>query len=88
MAVALLLLVVLALVVLGATAYSSSQAGVRAAEAEARVRAAQAEVRRLQALVEDIREVAWSHRELDSALATIIIDTIRNSQREDRGELP
>ena len=28
-------------------------------------------------LVDDLKQTAWDHRELDSALATIVIDKIR-----------
>jgi hypothetical protein len=76
---AFLVIAMLAIALLGAAAYFSAQA---------RVRAAQAEARRLETLVEDVKELAWSHRELDPALATIIIDTIRTAQREDRRQLP
>ena len=53
-----------------------------------RARAAEAEVRRLQLLVDDVKEVAWSHRELAPDLATIVIDTIRTAERRHRPELP
>ena len=45
-----------------------------------------AELEALRALVDDLRETAWEHRELDSPLATIIIDKIRGHERR-RGEL-
>ena len=41
----------------------------------------QAELRRLKELVEDLKEIAWDHREIDPDLATIVIDTIRASER-------
>ena len=56
--------------------------------AEERARAAEAEVRRLRALLDDVKEVAWSHRDIAPELATIIIDTIRTAERSDRPELP
>ena len=40
-----------------------------------------AELRRLKELVEDLKEIAWDHREIDPDLATIVIDTIRASER-------
>jgi hypothetical protein len=40
-----------------------------------------AELARLTALVQDLRELAWDHRELDPDLATIILDKIRSSER-------
>jgi hypothetical protein len=42
------------------------------------------ELIRLQALVDDLKETAWDHRELDSALATIMIDKIRAHERRGR----
>lgn len=43
-----------------------------------------AELEALRALVDDLRETAWEHRELDSPLATIIIDKIRGHERRRR----
>lgn len=43
------------------------------------------ELTRLRDLVDDLKETAWDHRELDSSLATIIIDKIRHSERRGRG---
>jgi len=74
-----LALAVAAVALLGLAGYSSIKDKLRAVEADNR---------RLQTLVEDVKELSWSHRELDSALSTIIIDTIRSAQREDRPELP
>jgi len=56
--------------------------------AEERVRAAEAEVRRLQVLIDDVKEVAWSNRDIAPELATIVIDTIRTAERGYRPELP
>ena len=56
--------------------------------AEERVRSAEAEVRRLEALIDDVKEVAWSNRDIAPDLATIIIDTIRTAERSNRPELP
>jgi hypothetical protein len=42
------------------------------------------ELDRLRALVDDLKETAWDHRELDSALSTIMIDKIRESERRGR----
>jgi hypothetical protein len=57
--------------------------------AEERARAAEAETQRLQNLLDEVKEVAWLHRELAPDLATIIIDTIRTNERSDRRrELP
>ena len=56
--------------------------------AEERARAAEAEVRRLQALLDDVKEVAWTNRDIAPELATIVIDTIRTAERSHRPELP
>jgi hypothetical protein len=42
------------------------------------------ELDRLRTLVDDLKETAWDHRELDSALATIMIDKIRSHERRGR----
>ena len=44
-----------------------------------------AELLGLRELVDDLKETAWDHRELDSALSTIIIDKIRTYERQQRG---
>jgi len=38
----------------------------------------------LRTLVDDLKETAWDHRELDSPLSTIIIDKIRTYERRRR----
>jgi hypothetical protein len=43
-----------------------------------------AELDALRALVDDLKETAWDHRELDSPLATIVIDKIRTYERRGR----
>jgi hypothetical protein len=40
-----------------------------------------AELARLTALVQDLRELAWDHRDIDPDLATIVLDKIRSSER-------
>ncbi len=45
------------------------------------------ELERLRFLVDDLKQTAWDHRELDSALATIVIDKIRAHERRGRPEL-
>ena len=55
--------------------------------AREQVRSAQAETKRVQAVLDDVKDVAWSHRELSPDLSTIIIDTIRTSERSYRPEL-
>ena len=47
-----------------------------------------AELEALRALVDDLKETAWDHRELDSALSVILIDMIRTYERHGRRELP
>jgi hypothetical protein len=44
----------------------------------------QEELLGLRVLVDDLKDTAWDHRELDSALATIILDKIRTFERRDR----
>ena len=57
--------------------------------AEERARAAEERARRLELLLDEVKELAWSHRDLAPALSTIIIDTIRTTERNDRRrELP
>lgn len=56
--------------------------------AEERARAAEAEVRRLRTLLDDVKEVAWTNRDIAPDLATIVIDTIRTAERSHRPELP
>jgi hypothetical protein len=43
-----------------------------------------AELEALRGLVDDLKETAWEHRELDSPLATIVIDQIRSHERRRR----
>jgi len=43
-----------------------------------------AELDALRGLVDDLKETAWDHRELDSALSTIVIDKIRTFERHRR----
>ena len=58
-------------------------------QAREQVRAAQDQTRRLQAVLDDVKEVAWSNRDIAPDLSTIVIDTIRTGeQRLGRRELP
>ncbi len=43
----------------------------------------QHELYRLRILVDDLKELAWDHREIDPDLATLMIDRIRRSERGD-----
>jgi hypothetical protein len=59
------------------------------AQAREQVRAARAETARLQAVLDDVKEVAWGNRDLAPDLSTIVIDTIRTGEeRLGRRELP
>lgn len=40
-----------------------------------------AELEKYRALVDDLKETAWDHREIDPALSTIMIDKIRTFER-------
>jgi hypothetical protein len=42
------------------------------------------ELERLRTLVDELKETAWDHRELDSALSTIMIDKVREHERRGR----
>jgi type II secretory pathway pseudopilin PulG len=56
--------------------------------AREQVRTAQAEARRLQDVLDDVKEVAWSNRDIAPDLSTIVIDTIRTSERRNHPQLP
>jgi hypothetical protein len=59
------------------------------AQAREQVRTAQAQTAQLQAVLDDVKEVAWGNRELAPDLSTIVIDTIRTGEeRLGRRELP
>ena len=72
------LLVVVALVWLVVHLLNRSASGQGLGERE------RAELLGLRELVDDLKETAWEHRELDSALSTIIIDKIRTHERQQR----
>ena len=58
-------------------------------QAREQIRAAQAQTARLQAVLDDVKEVAWSNRDVAPDLSTIVIDTIRTGEeRLGRRELP
>ena len=57
--------------------------------AEERARAAEERTKRLELLLDEVKELAWSHRDIAPELSTIIIDTIRTTEQIDRRrELP
>jgi hypothetical protein len=69
--------------VLGRSA--AQQAARQAAFDVAQVEAVRQENHALRALVADLKDLAWDHRELDSPLATILIDEIRAHERRELG---
>ena len=46
------------------------------------------ELEGLRALVDDLKETAWEHRELDSALSVIVLDKIRTYERRESSAPP
>ena len=57
--------------------------------ADERARAAEAEAKRLRNMLEEVKEIAWTNRDIAPELSTIIIDTIRTREDSDRRrELP
>jgi hypothetical protein len=57
--------------------------------ADERARAAEARANKLEALLDEVKDVAWTHRDIAPELSTIIIDTIRTREQEARRrELP
>jgi cytochrome c-type biogenesis protein CcmH/NrfF len=59
------------------------------AQAREQVLAAQAETARLRAVLDDVKDIAWTNREIAPDLSTIVIDTIRTGEeRIGRRELP
>ena len=75
-------IVILALLGLAVVAFFRSIADERA-------RAAEAESRRLRNMLEEVKEIAWTNRDIAPELSTIIIDTIRSGEEANRRrELP
>jgi len=59
------------------------------AQAREQVRSAQAETARIQAVLDDVKSIAWDNRDVAPDLSTIVIDTIRTGEeRIGRRELP
>jgi hypothetical protein len=83
----ILVLLLVVAVVAGVAGYALGRgaAGQAAVDAET-VEAVRREVLGLRALVSRLKDTAWDHRELDSALATIIVDEIRTYERKELGE--
>ena len=50
------------------------------AQAREQVRAAEADTARLRAVLDDVKDIAWSNREIAPDLSTIVIDTIRTGE--------
>ena len=69
--------VLLVLLVVAAFAWFRSLADERAHAAERRAQ-------QLEDLLDEVKEVAWTNREIAPDLATIIIDTIRSGEEENR----
>ena len=61
------------------------QMSMQGTERTALERRERVELDGLRTLVDDLRETAWDHRELDSALAPIILEKIRAFERGNRG---
>ena len=74
----------LALVIVGALVWLVVHLVNQYTAAQPLDRHERAELLGLKALVDDLKETAWDHRELDSPLATIIIDKIRTHERRER----
>jgi len=75
-----LLLVVLA----GAVGYALGRSAASTAELDAEsVDRVRREITGLRALVANLKDTAWDHRELDPNLSTIIIDEIRAYERRE-----
>jgi hypothetical protein len=85
--------ILLVLLILGAGAVwlvnmvAASRPDSGSARDRADLERARAELAGLRELVADLKDTAYDHRELDSALATIMIDRIRTYERQQR-ELP
>ncbi|MGA8210944.1 MAG: hypothetical protein WB441_14665 [Nocardioidaceae bacterium] len=75
---------VLGLLLMGSVIWLVILLLARATAAQPVDRHEQAELRALRVLVDDLKETAWDHRELDSPLATIVIDKIRQHERRGR----
>ncbi|WP_372733868.1 hypothetical protein [Nocardioides sp.] len=57
--------------------------------AEERARSAEREAARLREVLDEVKDIAWTNREIAPDLATIIIDTIRTQEQSDkRRQLP
>jgi hypothetical protein len=81
-------IVLLVLLVVAAVAGVAGYALGRTASAQAAVdaetvEAVRREVLGLRTLVARLKDTAWDHRELDSALATIIVDEIRAYEKKE-----
>lgn len=75
---------VLLIVVAGIAGYSLGRSTATQAAVDAEtVEAVRHEVLALRALVGRIKDIAWDHRELDSTLATIVVDEIRTYEKKE-----
>ncbi len=84
------ILLFLMLVVAGVAGFAGYAIGRQAAGQAAvdarQVEAVRHEIVGLRALVGRLKDLAWDHRELDSTLATIIVDEIRTHEKKELGE--
>lgn len=71
-------------VVAGVAGYLLGRSTATRSDLDARsVEAVRREIVGLRALVGDLKDLAWDHRELDPNLSTIIIDEIRSYERRE-----
>ncbi len=82
----LLAVLVLVAAVAGVAGYALGRnaAGMQAVDAQT-VDAVRRQDAELRALVGRLKDLAWDHRELDSPLATIVIDEIRTYEKKELG---
>ena len=70
--------------VAGIAGYSLGRSAATQAAVDAEtVEAVRREVLGLRALVGRLKDIAWDHRELDSTLATIVVDEIRTYEKKE-----
>jgi hypothetical protein len=80
----IVLLVLLLVALSGAVGYFAGRtAGDREAVDAATVDAVRREITGLRSLVGRLKDLAWDQRELDPALATIVIDEIRTHEKKE-----
>lgn len=86
MGMALIIPALLLIALAGAVGYVLGRGAAQQSGADAAaVQEARRETASLRALVDRLKELAWDHRELDSALSTIVIDEIRTHEKKELG---